>query len=144
MSTITTKHRQGTYTLPDGTVRVINAQRVDGHVRLTDEPEVATADSRRYIIQREVEADPVKDGTSASAHMNAIVADYLEQARRLRRCPLERDSLLTETRASHMVPPKALKVSPFDLMQKFGVDTFADAIAARAAARQAEKAAVAA
>ena len=120
MSTITTapvlpdtrtspKHQQGSYTLPDGTVRVIYAQRVLGHVRLTDEPEHRGDGARAYLIERCLDVGPVADGTSAVAHMNALVADYLEEANRLQRCPLERAALLTDARATRMLAPKATK-----------------------------------
>lgn len=130
------KHQQGSYTLPDGSVRIIYGQRVLGHVRLTDEPEHPGRGARAYLIERCVETDPRADGTSPLAHMNAIVADYLDQAQRLQRCPLERSALLTETRATTVLAPKAVKDSPFEVMVRFGVATWPDAIAARAAARR--------
>ena len=49
--------------------RVIYAQRVLGCVRLVDEP--AVGDGRRYLIEREL---------TVMAELEAIVADYLEQA----------------------------------------------------------------
>ncbi len=56
------------YTVADGE-RVIYGQRVLGVVRLVDEP--AAGDGRRYVIEREL---------TAMAELDAIVADYLEQA----------------------------------------------------------------
>ncbi len=151
MSTITTapvlpdtrtspKHQQGSYALPDGTVRIIYAQRVLGHVRLTDEPQQRGGGARAYLIERCVDAHPVADGTSAVAHMNALVADYLQEARRLQRCPLERAALLTDARATRMLAPKATKDSPFEVMVKYGASTWPEAIKARAAARRQAKA----
>lgn len=151
MSTITTapvvpdtrtspKHQQGSYTLPDGTVRVIYAQRVLGHVRLTDEPQQRGDGARAYLIERCVNVGPVADGTSAVAHMNALVADYLEEAHRLRRCPLERAALLTDARATRMLAPRASKDSPFEVMLKYDASTWPEAIKARAAARRQAKA----
>jgi hypothetical protein len=151
MSTITTapvvpdtrtspKHQQGSYALPDGTVRVVYAQRVLGHVRLTDEPEHRGGGARAYLIERCVDAHPVADGTSAVAHMNALVSDYLEEARRLGCCPLERAALLTDARASRMLAPRTTKPSPFEVMLETGAGTWADAIKARAAARRQAKA----
>lgn len=134
------KHQQGSYTLPDGTVRLIYAQRVLGHVRLTDEPQQPGHGARAYLIERGVETDPQADGTSALAHMTALVADYLDQARRLGRCPLERAALLTDARATTVLAPEATKDSPFAVMVKYGVDTWPEAIAARAAARRQAKA----
>jgi len=49
--------------------RVIYGQRVLGVVRLVDEP--ADGNGRRYIIEREL---------TVRAELEAIVADYLEQA----------------------------------------------------------------
>ena len=56
------------YSLSTGE-RVIYGQRVLGVVRLVDEP--AGGDGRRYIIEREL---------TVMAELEAIVADYLEQA----------------------------------------------------------------
>ena len=143
MSTITTapvlpdtrtspKHQQGSYRLTDGTVRVIYAQRVLGHVRLTDEPEQRGDGARAYLIERCVDVGPVDDGTSAVAHMNALVADYLQEAHRLQRCPLER--------AARMLAPRASKDSPFEVMLKYDASTWPEAIKARAKARRQAKA----
>ena len=138
------KHRRGPTRCLTAASAVIYGQRVLGQVRLTDEPEQPGRGARAYLIERCVEADPRADGTSPLAHMNAIVADYLDQARRLQRCPLERASLLTDTRATTMLAPKAIKDSPFEVMVKFGAGTWEDAIAARAAARREAKALAAA
>ena len=56
------------YTITAGE-RVIYGQRVLGVVRLVDEP--AEGNGRRYIIEREL---------TVMAELEAIVADYLEQA----------------------------------------------------------------
>ena len=56
------------YTVSAGE-RVIYGQRVLGVVRLVDEP--ADGDGRRYLIEREL---------TVMAELDAIVADYLEQA----------------------------------------------------------------
>ncbi len=56
------------YTITAGE-RVIYGQRVLGVVRLVDAP--ATGDGRRYVIEREL---------TVMAELEAIVADYLEQA----------------------------------------------------------------
>jgi hypothetical protein len=61
----------GTYTLSDGTTRQLVAQRIDGHVRLVDEPQAGRA--RRYVVERELE----QDGYAA---LLALVADYLHVA----------------------------------------------------------------
>jgi hypothetical protein len=57
---------------------VIYAQRVLGVVRLVDEP--ARGDGRRYIIEREL---------TVMAELEAIVADYLDQASRWDAIPVE-------------------------------------------------------
>jgi hypothetical protein len=56
------------YTVTAGE-RVIHGQRVLGVVRLVDDP--ATGEGRRYVIEREL---------TSRAELEAIVADYLEQA----------------------------------------------------------------
>jgi hypothetical protein len=56
------------YTVSAGE-RVIYGQRVLGVVRLVDAP--ADGDGRRYVIEREL---------TVMAELDAIVADYLEQA----------------------------------------------------------------
>ena len=57
------------YTVSAGE-RVIHGQRVLGVVRLVDVP--ASGDGRHYVIEREL---------TSMAELDAIVADYLEQAR---------------------------------------------------------------
>jgi hypothetical protein len=61
--------RAGRYTVTAGE-RVIHGQRVLGVVRLVDDP--ASGEGRRYVIEREL---------TSMAELEAIVADYLEQAR---------------------------------------------------------------
>ena len=58
------------YTISEGP-RAIHGQRVLGVVRLVDVP--AVGDGRRYLIEREL---------TAMAELEAIIADYLEQAQR--------------------------------------------------------------
>ena len=58
------------YTITGDGERRIYAQRVLGVVRLVDEP--AAGDGRRYIIEREL---------TVMAELEAIVADYLDQAK---------------------------------------------------------------
>jgi hypothetical protein len=62
--------------------RIIVGQRVRGVVRLTDVP--ATWRGRRYLIEREL---------TAMAELEAIVADYLAQARRWDAVPVKPCSL---------------------------------------------------
>jgi hypothetical protein len=56
------------YTLSSG-ARVIHGQRVLGVVRLVDDP--ACGEGRHYVIEREL---------TVMAELDAILADYLEQA----------------------------------------------------------------
>jgi hypothetical protein len=74
----------GRYTLPDGTVRLVIGQRIDGSVRLVDVP-LATS-GRRYLIERELE----QDGYSA---LRALVGDYLQVAAALGEIPMARPLL---------------------------------------------------
>jgi len=66
------------YTISSGE-RVIYGQRISGSVRLTDRP--ANEVGRSYLIERELE----RDGRSA---MEALVADYVEQAHELDAVPM--------------------------------------------------------
>ena len=66
------------YTIPAGE-RVLYGQRVDGVVRVTDNP--ANGRGRAYLIERELE----RDGNAA---LHALVADYVEQAQRHAEIPM--------------------------------------------------------
>jgi hypothetical protein len=57
--------------------RVLIGQRVDGRVRVTDEPAAGTG--RRFLIEPWVESN---------AALEALLADYLEKARRLGYVPM--------------------------------------------------------
>jgi hypothetical protein len=57
------------YTVGTAGERVIFAQRVLGVVRLVDDP--VSGEGRRYVIEREL---------TTMAELDALVADYLEQA----------------------------------------------------------------
>jgi hypothetical protein len=58
--------------------RIVCGQRVDGVVRLVDIP--ASEHGRRYLIQR---------GLTSMRELEAIVADYLQQAARWDAIPVE-------------------------------------------------------
>ena len=62
--------------------RVLYGQRVAGVVRISDHP--ATEGGRCYLVERELE----QEGPGAYAALQALVADYLEQARQLDRVPM--------------------------------------------------------
>ena len=68
----------GRSTLPDGAVRLLIGQRVDG-VRLVDVP--LSGRGRRYLVERELE----QDGYAA---LNALVTDYLAVAEQLGAIPV--------------------------------------------------------
>lgn len=69
------------YTVSAGE-RVVYGQRVDGVVRVTDVP--ARAGGRAYLVERELE----QDGSHANAALQALIADYLRQARWLDAVPM--------------------------------------------------------
>jgi hypothetical protein len=71
------------YTVPAGE-RVIWGQRVAGVVRVTDCP--ARGRGRAYLVERELEQD-------GNAALQALVADYLEQASLHRQVPMCRPLL---------------------------------------------------
>ena len=60
-----------------GSERVLRGQRVDGVVRVTDIP--ATGRGRRFLVEREL---------TSHAELNALVADYLDQAARWNAVPV--------------------------------------------------------
>lgn len=68
----------GRYTVPAGE-RIVYGQRVNGVVCVTDVP--AHGRGRAYLVERELE----RDGYDA---LNALVADYLDQARILDDVPM--------------------------------------------------------
>ena len=80
----------GRYRTTDDGDRVIYGQRVLGIVRLVDAP--ATGGGRRYIIEREL---------TVMAELEAIVADYLDQAARWDTIPAAGPCCLRADLASH-------------------------------------------
>ena len=66
------------YSVTDGGRRILYRQRCDGHVRVVDRP---AGGGRSYLVERELELD----GPEA---VDAIVADYLRQARRFDAVPM--------------------------------------------------------
>jgi hypothetical protein len=67
----------GRYRISSGE-RVLYGQRVNGVVRITDNP---SEDGRAYLVERGLE----EDGYAA---LNALLADYLEQASELDDVPM--------------------------------------------------------
>lgn len=67
-----------TYTTADSDEqRVLIGQRVDGIVRVTDEP--ARGDGRRYLVEPQLES---------KAALDALVEDYLAKAKRIGYAPM--------------------------------------------------------
>ena len=66
------------YTIPGGE-RVLYGQRINGVVRVTDNP--ASGRGRAYLIERELEQD-------GNAALQALVHDYVEQAQRHGEIPM--------------------------------------------------------
>jgi len=62
--------------------RILYGQRIGGIVRITDCPAAETG--RCYLVERELE----QDGIGAFAALKALVADYIDQARRHREVPM--------------------------------------------------------
>ena len=80
----------GRYTTTRDGERVIYGQRVLGVVRLVDAP--ANGTGRRYVIEREL---------TVMAELEAIVADYLEQASRWDTVPAAGPCCLLADLAAH-------------------------------------------
>ena len=66
------------YTIPGGD-RILHGKRINGVVRVTDNP--AGGRGRAYLVERELEQD-------GSAALEALVADYVEQAERHGEIPM--------------------------------------------------------
>ena len=62
--------------------RVLYGQRVDGVVRITDVPH--GGGGRAYLVERGLE----EEGSNANAALQALIADYLRQARVLDAVPM--------------------------------------------------------
>jgi hypothetical protein len=69
------------YTVASGE-RLLYGQRVNGVVRVSDHS--ATDRGRCYLVERELE----REGPNAYAALQALVADYLDQARLLDEIPM--------------------------------------------------------
>jgi hypothetical protein len=69
------------YTVASGE-RVLYGQRIDGVVRISDHP--ATHTGRCYLVERELE----QEGAGAYAAVQALLVDYLAQARLLDEVPM--------------------------------------------------------
>jgi hypothetical protein len=75
--------------------RVLFGQRVDGVVRVTDVP--AHAGGRAYLVERGLE----QEGSNANAALEALIADYLQQARRLDAIPMAENPIKEQCSISH-------------------------------------------
>lgn len=67
------------YSVTDGGQRILYRRQVDGHVRVVDRP---AGGGRSYLVESELELD----GADA---IDAMVADYLRQARKLDAIPMQ-------------------------------------------------------
>ena len=74
------------YTVATGE-RVLYGQRIHGVVRVTDRP--AAHCGRCYLVERELE----QEGAGAYAALQALVRDYLDQARLLGEVPMASSSV---------------------------------------------------
>ena len=70
------------YTVSAGE-RVLYGQRIDGVVRITDRPATEHG-GRSYLVERELE----QEGPGAYAALQALIADYLDQAAALDEVPM--------------------------------------------------------
>jgi len=75
-ATIGPRKQLGRYPTPHGE-RVLLAQRVDGHVRVTDRP--IARGGRSYVVTRWVQS---------LAELQALTTDYLSEAQRYGDCPM--------------------------------------------------------
>jgi hypothetical protein len=66
------------YSIPAGE-RVLCGQRINGVVRVTDNP--ASGNGRAYLVERELEQD-------GNAALQALIADYIDEARRHGEIPM--------------------------------------------------------
>jgi len=85
--TVGTRIELARYSLSNGTERVLFGQRVEGVVRVVDRP--LSSPGRSYLVERELE----QEGRGANAALNALIADYLREARRLDDVPMRASTL---------------------------------------------------
>ena len=82
------------YTTATGTERVLDGQRVDRVVVITDY--ALAGGERAYLVEQGLE----QEGHGANAALNALIADYLTQVERYNDCPMRHtavEAVLTET-----------------------------------------------
>jgi hypothetical protein len=72
VSTAGKAHQLATYQLPDGTTRALIAQRINGHVAITDLP--LTDQGRVYLVERHIESTAAMHGLT-----NAYIEDSLRR-----------------------------------------------------------------
>ena len=77
-----------------GIERALYVQRVQGVVRVTDVP--ISVRGRSYLVERGLE----QEGANANAALQALIADYLQEARRLNTVPMTVSALSTAIDAS--------------------------------------------
>lgn len=69
MSTAGTPHELARYQLPNGTARILIAQRINGHVAISDLP--ACDEGRVYLVERHIESQ---------AAMHGLTRAYIEDS----------------------------------------------------------------
>lgn len=89
--------------------RILYGQRVLGVVRLTDVP--LTPGGRAYLVERGLE----EHGVGANAHLQAIVRDYLMQARTRNRIPVADLPLSRYAYALDRIEPRDTNPAPYYL-----------------------------
>lgn len=98
----------GRYSISAGE-RILYGQRVLGVVRVTDVPLVRGG--RSYVVERGLE----EHGAGANAHLQAIVRDYLMQARTRNRIPVADSPLSRYAYALDRIEPRDTNPAPYDL-----------------------------
>ena len=89
--------------------RILYGQRVLGVVRVTDAP--LTPGGRAYLVEHGLE----EHGAGANAHMQALVRDYLMQARTRNRIPVADLPLSRYAYALDRIEPRGTNPAPYDL-----------------------------
>jgi len=89
--------------------RILYGQRVLGVVRVTDVPLIRGG--RSYLVERGLE----EHGAGANAHLQAIVRDYLMQARTRNRIPVADLPLSRYAYALDRIEPRDTNPAPYDL-----------------------------
>jgi len=71
MSTAGERHELARYELPDGSERIVCAQRVDGRVAISDIPD-SDDSGRVYLVERHIESKAAMEGLVAAYVRDAV------------------------------------------------------------------------